>query len=94
MSASLADQLQAATASIQADLANQTAAVGAVSAEVKALQDQVASLQAATPVGSTITQDMVDQLNAVATGLAAQNDALNAIATPTPQPTPAPTPVP
>jgi hypothetical protein len=88
MSGTLSDQIDAATASIQADLSALVTGVTDVGAEITNLQAQLAAALAQVPAGSTINQAQVDALNAVAAGLATQASALEAMAVPPANPAP------
>lgn len=82
MSQTLSAQVDAATAAIKADL-------DALATDLTAVAAEIAALQAGMPVGSTITQEQVDALNALKASADAVKATADAMATP-PAPAPAP----
>lgn len=80
MSQTLEQQIQAATAASQAALTDITTAVGTISTNVAALQAQIVSLQGQLVPGTTVTPADAQALENVATGLAAEQATLDALA--------------
>ena len=82
MSETLSAQLDTVTATIQEALSLQTKAILAVGQQVNSLHAQLATALNGVSPGSQITQEQIDALTAIATGLGTQNAALTALVTP------------